>query len=146
MILEIIVKYWIEVLLGLVCGALGFACKRIYKLYKDEQNHQKTKEQKAFYKGLEDLIKQGAEESRRADEELRQDINVLKDGVLSIQKKSFKQECRELLREGHKITIQEFDRIQEEHNTYKHLGGNHDGDEIFEIVVAKATKDMSDSK
>ena len=78
MILEIIIKYWLQVLLGLVATGLGIACKKIYKLYKDEKFHQKTKEQKEFYQGLENLIKEGAEQSKQADESLQQQINIVK--------------------------------------------------------------------
>lgn len=157
MILEIIIKYWLQFLLGLIASGLGVACKKIYDLYKKEKSHQKTKEQKAFYQGLEDLIKQGTEESRRGDEALqeqiaqnnkaiREEVGILKEGVLSIQKKNFKQECRELLREGHEITLDEFETLQEEHSTYKNLGGNHDGDMLFDMVVKKATKDLTNTQ
>ena len=144
MVLEIVVKYWIEALLGLIAAGLGIACKKIYKMYKNEKLHQKTKEQKEFYQGLENLIKQGNEESRKGDAALQEQINIVKDGVLSLQKKDFKKDCRELLAPGHEITLPEFEALQEEHTTYKSLGGNHDGDQLFDMVVKKAANDLTD--
>lgn len=144
MILEVIIKYWLEFFLGLVATGLGIACKKIYSMYKNEKSHQKTKEQKEFYSGLQDLIKTGTEESKKDKAELQEQINIVKDGVLSIQKKNFKQDCRELLREGHEITLDEFEALQDEHNTYKSLGGNHDGDTLYDMVAKKATNDLTD--
>lgn len=68
----------------------------------------------------------------------------MKGGILSIQRRTFKQECRELLREGHEITLAEFEALQEEHNIYHSLGGNHDGDALFEMVKTKASNNLTD--
>ena len=111
MILEIIVKYWVEFLLGLISAGLGIACKKIYKLYQAEKTHQKTKEQREFYAGLENLIKSSIDESKAGDLALQNQINIVKDGVLSIQKKNFKEDCRDLLKENHEITLSEFEAL-----------------------------------
>ena len=144
MILELVIKYWVEFLLGLIATALGVVCKKMYGMYKSEKQHQKTKEQKEFYKGLEDLIKQNQQVSREVEASLQQELGIVKEGLLSIQKKNFKQECKALLQENHEITLQEFENIQEEHNIYKSLGGNHDGDQLFELVSKKAEKNLLD--
>ena len=144
MILEVIIKYWLEVLLGLIASGLGIACKKIYNLYKKEQNYQRSKEQQEFYEDLKKLIKEGNEQSRQGDTVLQEQINIVKDGVLSLQKKDFKQDCRELLTPGHQITLAEFEALQEEHNTYKSLGGNHDGDMLFDMVAKKAANDLTE--
>lgn len=65
-------------------------------------------------------------------------------GVLSIQGKIFKNECRSLLREGHEITLEEFESLQEDHKAYKALGGNHDGDTLFSMVEKKVTNSITD--
>lgn len=145
-VVEFVVKYWVQFLFGLVTTGLGLLCKKFYSLYNKEKNHQKTEEQKAFYKGLEDLIKESTEESRKGDEKLQEQINVMKGGILSIQGKNFKQECRELLRKERDITLAEFEALQEEHNVYKSLGGNHDGDILFDMVCKKATNLLTDDK
>lgn len=141
--LDFIIKYWLQVLLGLVCTGLGFACKYFWKLYKSEKYHQKTKEQKEFYDGLKELIREGTEESRKADEAIREEIKVIKDGVLSVQRRTFIAQCSELLKKDHEITLDEYKKIQEEHNIYHNLGGNHDGDHLYDLVEAKAKNDIT---
>ena len=49
---EFILKYWVEVVFGLIVSGLSFACRRYWKLWRAEQQHQKTEEQKAFYDGI----------------------------------------------------------------------------------------------
>lgn len=141
---EFIIKYWIEFLLGLITTALSFACKKFYKLYQSEKQHQKTKEQTAFYDDLKETIREVGKEALEGDQKLQEQINKITSGVLSIQGKNFKQDCRELLKEGREITLTEFEAIQEEHNVYQTLGGNHDGDTLFEMVVKKATRSLTD--
>lgn len=133
-----------QFLFGLIVTGLGIVCRKFYKLYKNEKQHQKTKEQKEFYTGLEDLIKINSKEIKEVKDELKQDIKVVKDGVLSVQKRNFEQQCHELLQEDHEITLAEFEHIQEEHKTYNSLGGNHDGDVIYNIIVQKASKNIID--
>lgn len=144
--LEFVIKYWVQFLLGLIVGALSFLCKKFYSLYMGEKNHQKTKEQKEFYSSIETLIKEGAEESRKGDQKLQEQINVMQGGILSIQGRNFKQECREFLREGRDISLDEFEILQEEYDTYKSLGGNHDGDLLFSMVREKVTNILTDAK
>ena len=113
-------------------------------MYKDEKTHQKTKEEQEFQDSIEKLIKEGNEQNKKDKEELQEQINIVKNGVLSIQKKNFEEDCRVLLEEGHNVTLDEFENLQEEHTTYKSLGGNHDGDTLFDMVVKKATNDLTD--
>lgn len=143
-VLDFIIKYWLEFVLGIVATGLSIACKKIYKMYKSEKQHQKTKEQKEFYAGLEKLIKQGNEESKAADKILQDQIDVVTQGVLNIQKRHFKQECRELLKENHEITLEEYETANEDHDIYNALGGNHDGDTLFDMVRKKATNNITD--
>lgn len=149
-----IVKYWIEWLLGIIAAGLGIACKKFYKLYKSEKTHQKTKEQKEFYAGLERLIQEGNDASQAADvkirkemsemkETLSEEIGIVKDGVLSIHGENFKGLCKTLLNPNHTITPEEYSHCINEHDTYNGLGGNHDGDALFKLVVEKATVDIS---
>ncbi len=142
--LEFIIKYWVQVLLGTIVGALTFFCKKFYNLYIGEKKHQKTKEQEEFYKSIETLIKESIEESRREDSKLQAQINVMKNGILSIQGRDFKAQCREYLREDRDISIEDFELLQEEYDTYKSLGGNHDGDLLFNMVREKVTNIFTD--
>ena len=144
--LMFIAEYWLEFLLGLIATGLSVACKKFYSLYKAEKAHQKTKEQKEFYAGLQDLIKKGQEETRAADKVLQEQIDTLTQGVLNIQKRHFKQECYELLEESHTITLAEFETAQEDHNIYNALGGNHDGDDLYKMVQKKATNNLANKQ
>lgn len=64
-------------------------------------------------------------------------MNVLKGGILSIQGRGFKHDCRKLLEDGHIITLNEFEALGAEHNIYKSLGGNSHGDALFDLVKVK---------
>ena len=153
--LDIIVKYWLEFALGLIAAGLGIACKKIYTLYMSEKNTKKTKERenlmddmKAMMTScqLEVLNKVGEreqmlqEEDRKIKENLESLTNsvvVLKDGILSLQGREFRQDCRDLLKEDHVITISEYETLVREHQVYNSLGGNHRGDALFHAAEQK---------
>lgn len=40
--------------------------------------------------------------------------------------------------------MEEFESITDDHTTYNALGGNHDGDTLFEMVKRKAGKNLAD--
>lgn len=69
--------------------------------------------------------------------ELRDDFKIMKGGILSIQGRDFKADCRVLLQKDHTITLNEYEAILEAHSVYKSLGGNHEGDALFSMVKAK---------
>lgn len=69
--------------------------------------------------------------------ELKGNVDILKNGVLSIQGRGFKHDCRVLLEEGHSITLTEYENLATEHKTYNSLGGNSHGDALFELVKIK---------
>jgi chaperonin cofactor prefoldin len=61
-----------------------------------------------------------------------------------MQEKIFKNQCRAYLEEGYKISLAEFEALDADHDTYNSLGGNHDGDALFEMVKQKVAKDLSE--
>lgn len=69
--------------------------------------------------------------------ELKDDFKIMKGGILSIQGRDFKADCRILLQRDHDITLNEYEAILEAHSVYKSLGGNHEGDALFSMVQAK---------
>jgi hypothetical protein len=73
---------------------------------------------------------------------LRDDFKIIKGGILSIQGRDFKADCRMLLQPEHMITLNEFEAIIEEHEVYKSLGGNHEGDALFTLVEQKYGKQL----
>jgi len=64
-------------------------------------------------------------------------VQALKQGVLSMQGKVFKGDCRRLLEPNHIITEEEYEDIVADHKSYNGLGGNHLGDGLFKSVMNK---------
>lgn len=64
-------------------------------------------------------------------------LTTLTEGILSIQGRQFKEECRALLENDHEITLKEFEHITSEHRIYNALHGNHDGDDLYNLVEIK---------
>lgn len=142
--MDFIVKYWLEFLFSIAIAALGYLCKNYRRLYLEEKNHQKTKEQKEFYNKLIEVIQKSYKMSQKDDEKLQSQIDhmrncleVVKSGILNLQGKTFKQECRKVLENKENLSIEEFERIQADHDVYNSLGGNHDGDSLFNLVEHK---------
>lgn len=90
------------------------------------------------------VIREEEVASERADsqmeaqmKQIQTDLAILTEGMLSIQGKQFKDECRALLKEDHTITLQEYEGITNEHRIYNTLHGNHEGDSLFSLVKVK---------
>lgn len=159
--LDFIVKYWLEVAFGLVCGAVAWLAKKYVTMSKTEkENHEtaiittiqkkmddqydKTQEQMdACYNRLEDKISDFVKQSEEEDEKIYQKIGNLEDGILSLQGQQFKESCHQLLDQKEPITFFQYDKLMTEHKTYNKLGGNHDGDELFHLVSLKYEKQQS---
>lgn len=65
---------------------------------------------------------------------LKDNLNTLKGGILSLQRREFKEECRKLLNQKEAITYEQYTMLQNEHTVYNSLGGNHEGDQLFKLV------------
>lgn len=89
-----------------------------------------------FY-AREKALKEEDDKIYQSIDNLKGDMGILKNGILSIQGRGFKHDCRKLLEEGHIITLNEYEAIGAEHNIYKTLGGNSHGDALFELVKVK---------
>ena len=93
----------------------------------------------------------GRDESNADDEvlpdqisNLSNEMKSLKKGLLSIQGKEFRANCRKLLEEGHEITLDDWEEIDADHEAYNGLGGNHKGDQLYSLVKKKAEKILTD--
>lgn len=155
MIGEIIIKYWLEFLLGLISSGLIALSSHFYRLYKKERKKKTFESEEHLIsevkiilddrdKNLVKLIREEERASQQADilakEEMKQiqgELAILKEGMLSIQGKQFKDECRALLEDNHHITLKEFENISNEHRVYNALEGNHEGDDLFKLVATK---------
>ncbi len=56
----------------------------------------------------------------------------------------FKDKCRKLLKEDHVITLDEWEEVDAEHNIYNALGGNHNGDYLYQLVSEKVKNTLTD--
>ena len=152
---EFILKYWVEVVFGLIVSGLSFACRRYWKLWRTEQQYQKTEEQKAFYDGILEKIDERFEKMNERFEEMNNRITaldnkveknvqtsdaqqeILKEGLLSIQGNNFKRQCKALLEPTHKISETEWLQHQIDFEAYERLGGNDDGHDLHNAVAHK---------
>lgn len=174
---SIVLKYWVELILGLIVAGGGFVIKRYLRLEKEERQREQReyfdkmldkiqKENQQVLKHLEkehDTMNQnsedrydeintkvdkaleaGREESKADDAVLEKEIvavekNIaaLTAGVLSMQGKEFRNNCRKLLTEDHVITLDEWEELDKDHMAYNGLGGNHKGDHLFSLVKKK---------
>lgn len=131
--LEFILKYWIEFLFGLVIAGGGFIIKRTLKSYKQER----ADEKKDFLKEIQKEIQAEFVRSDKKETELQNEIKILKNGLLSIQGRTFKSNCKKLLEEDHEISLEEYEEITKDHDAYNSLGGNHNGDQLYQLVQQK---------
>lgn len=174
---SIVLKYWVELILGLIVAGGGFVIKRYLRLEKEERQREQREyfdkmldkiqnENQQVLKHLEkehDTMNQnseerydeintkvdkaleaGREESKADDAVLEKEIvavekNIaaLTAGVLSMQGKEFRNNCRKLLAEDHIITLDEWEELDKDHMAYNGLGGNHKGDHLFSLVKKK---------
>ena len=76
--------------------------------------------------------------------EMSSELGFLKAGLLPIQGKEFRENCRKLLADDHEITLDEWEEIDADHEAYNGLGGNHKGDHLYELVKKKAERTLTD--
>lgn len=131
--LDFILRYWIEFLFGVVIAGGGFIIKHTLKSYRQER----TNEKKEFLLEIQKEIKAEFERSNKKEIELQNEIKILKAGLLSIQGRTFKNNCKRLLEENHEITLEEYEEITKDHEAYNSLGGNHNGDQLYKLVRQK---------
>ena len=162
--LDFIAKYWLEFLFGIIALGLTGLAKYFYNLYKKEKQrledeaHEKIiKELKSKisdeHKTTASLLQTERDLSKQENDSLKQEIyningkiDVVSGGVLSIQGKQFKDDCRKLLNPDHEITLDEFEEIESDHETYNKMGGNHTGDKLFQMVEQKFRNSLSNYK
>lgn len=103
----------------------------------DQQKDGMKQQMSECYNNLIDVVKESDEKSMAEDVKIHKEIDVIKNGMLSLEGRTFKEDCRRLLQDDHRITLNEFEAISNEHVVYNNLGGNHEGDGLFSMVVAK---------
>ena len=120
----------------------------LMKWFLSNQKKQQQAHDKELMRQMHENIKSAvAEERQRAVEkntEVRAQLEVndakleiLTRGILSMQGKQFRDDCRKLLKPDHTLTQDEFLEISSDHEAYNALGGNHTGDMLFDAVRKK---------
>lgn len=146
---EFIVKYWLEFLFGIIIAIGGFFGKKIMATFKEvHKSRQKAayeefqhKIHAEFIESTED-VRQMAQENKIEIKEMKQMMIALTQGVLSMHGREFKNQCWNLLEEDHEITLEEYEDISADHEAYNALGGNHEGDRLFDLVQKKFEKSL----
>lgn len=138
MLLDFIIKYWLEFGFGLIIALGGYFFKKYMKMKEEEQNSERTKFYENFKEDMFSRYDAIEKESKDGDQELQKQLDALRKGILSMQKKEFIAECQALLAEDHEITLDEYQQCIEDHDAYNGLKGNHNGDSLFALVVQKA--------
>ena len=162
--LDFIAKYWLEFLFGIIALGLTGLARYFYGLYKKEKQRLEDKAHEKIivelkskisneHKITTSLLQTERNLSKQENDALKQEIYNLNDkidvvsgGVLSIQSKQFKDDCRKLLNPDHEITLDEFEEIESDHETYNKMGGNHTGDKLFQMVEQKFKNSLSNHK
>lgn len=103
---EFIIKYWLEVGFGLLCGAVAAGFKLVSKKLEERQKE---------------------EETRRAEQE------ALKEGVLALLHDRLYQGCRYHIHNG-EIADDEMKNMEYLYQGYHALGGNGTGTELYERI------------
>lgn len=142
--LEFIIKYWIQVIFGLICSICAFGGKRLWQHHVKEKERRRQEKQKEFYDGMFEKLDERFQKTDLSLEQLttkQSDIIItigeLREGVLSIQKESFKRKCKEYLEDSHEITEVEYLNLEKDYQAYAKLGGNGTGHDMFDAVTRK---------
>lgn len=164
---EFILKYWVEVLFGIVVTVGGFLLKHHFKLFKESLDHKMeerddkllekmTKVLTVNNKAIQDSIDKLRSDTKddidgiyvelvdlKDDiKDVRKDVESIRRGVLDIQGPQFKAKCKEVLQDSHQITVDEWLALKKEYEIYTGMGGNSDGSELYNLVHEKYSKHL----
>lgn len=164
---EFILKYWVEVLFGIVVTGGGFLLKHHFKLFKESLDHKMeerddkllekmTKVLTASNKTIQDSIDKLRSDTKddidgvyaelvdlKDDiKDIRKDVESIRRGVLDVQGPQFKAKCKEVLQDSHQITVDEWLALKKEYEIYTGIGGNSDGSELYKLVHEKYSKHL----
>lgn len=160
-VFEIIAKYWIEFLLGIIGTVILTNFKKIKIKLKEWKIMKEKEKDNKFKTNLIDTIKpmlnDMQQKSDQNDIELRQELENLEislenvankvekvtEGVLSVQGNIFKSECRDILEQEEPVTEVQYIKCMKDHTVYNSLGGNSDGDQLFELVTEIYKHDLT---
>ena len=150
---DFIIKYWLEVLFGIVVTVLGYFVRKFYKLWKNEKEAQannilsQLKEElktynQAMLEQKEALLTAEDIKLQEAIKAVEESNTKLLNAVLEVQKKQFRMDCKQMLEANGYITFEQFENLCTEHSIYSSIGGNGMGDVLFELVSNKYSTQM----
>ena len=141
---QFITQYWLQVLFGLLISGGGLYlkhCRKVIARYKEDKKEEfhTTIIKEVGNKistSLNPIVKKinNIEETNKI---LTDKISIVEKGLLSVMGSNFKRRCEAALQPEHEISLQEFNELQEDHEAYNALGGNHIGDQLFDLVCEK---------
>ena len=142
--LDFIVTYWLEFLFGLIAAAVTFLIKQYSSLQKKVHSQQRDNFEEEIIKAINSSLKKEQDKTNKEIASAKEEIlkvhkstDILKTGLLNVQRKNFMEFCYLLLEPDHIITKEEYEDIEEDHDVYNALDGNHKGDELFRVVSEK---------
>lgn len=164
---EFILKYWVEVLFGIVVTGGGFLLKHHFKLFKESLDHKMEDRDDKLLDKVAKLLAAGNKtiqesiDKLRSDtkddidgvyvelvdlkddiKDIRKDVESIRRGVLDVQGPQFKTKCKEVLQDSHQITVDEWLALKKEYEIYTGMGGNSDGSELYKLVHEKYSKHL----
>lgn len=164
---EFILKYWVEVLFGIVVTGGGFLLKHHFKLFKESLDHKMEERDDKLLEKMTKVLTasnrtiQDSIDKLRSDikddidgiyaelvdlkddiKDVRKDVESIRRGVLDVQGPQFKAKCKEVLQDSHQITVDEWLALKKEYEIYIGMGGNSDGSELYKLVHEKYSKHL----
>ena len=164
---EFILKYWVEVLFGIIVTVGGFLLKHHFKLLKESLDHKMEERDDKLLEKMTKVLTvsnktiQDSIDKLRSDtkddidgiyvelvdlkddiKDVRKDVESIRRGVLDIQGPQFKAKCKEVLQDSHQITVDEWLALKKEYEIYTGMGGNSDGSELYNLVHEKYSKHL----
>ena len=130
--LQWLATYWLEVAFGLLLGVLAWGGRKLVHFYIKELQEMLSETENKICARIDKQVQQRDEQ-----------LEALRAGLLSVQGRTFKKKCHELLDPNNPISVEEMENITKDHDAYKSLGGNHEGDALFALVMEKAKKDIT---
>lgn len=135
---EFIAQYWLTFVFGAIIAVVSFFCKKFWKMYSAELNNNKAKEHEEILSTIRSDLETHYASLNASLQEVKDETDKLKKGLLSVQGKEFKAYCRMLLQDDHDITLIEYELLEKDHDAYKSLGGNSEGDHLYDLAKKKA--------
>lgn len=155
-----ILQYWETYVFASIGALITWFVKKRYDIYSQLKESEKENDRANFKtemieavniaiknsdnKVLDYVIEQDKKLESSLDD-IKNQLNITHKGILSIQGRSFKTECKQLL-EKDDISFEEMTRCTKNHITYKELGGNEHGDELYKMVQMKFNNQKQNKK